>query len=894
LYTSGITRTVQDLSEAGSITPVTGRVDAEGRYADGLPAGKVIGGRYEIRALLGSGGYASVYQAFDLVARQELALKLLHHHLLSGSAALRLQRELCVRLIANPHVVDVFDVGADEAHVYLTMELVAGGSLRGRLRERSFPWPDAVHLLGQVLDGLAALHRAGIIHRDLKPENILLTSEGVPKIADFGLAYQLEAHAERLTATDAILGSSDYMAPEQVRGSRGDERSDLYAIGVVLFELLTGRLPFSAETRMGALVARLDADPPEPRSFDTGIPRWLSEIATRLLAQQPEHRFQSVPEVQAALASRRVGRRLPRRSRAVAIISGILLATGISGWFFWPVPSRFARLNADEGRGVTAIAKDGTVLWRLAGVPQQIATRYALARLSPGTRPLIATVLAARDDYRLDQVSMLSFLDPETGKKVGEVRLPSAANNFPGYSRRYWFASINAVDLDNDGVDEIIATYQQAPECVSYAVLYEPAARRARLVFLQTGGHHFAGACDVDGDGRRDLLFLGINNGYNWMNALAAVRVRPWIGEALRGDDPVSPSPDIVDSGAADYRATVFYALLPRGRMPDDPTAVSWDAAQRTLTIPLVRGGAAVLKDGFLVSDPSGVPTAVREPLRREAYAHDRENRRLLTAGKYDAAIAEGRAAVAAAARAGDSPLKETLSRDLGKTLIAAGAVPEGEALLRRIAATSENASEVAYDAAVAFHLRGDLARAVSYYEAGMAEGGSPEAGKSKHEFIQGEVLALTEGARWQDALEAIDRFRRAYVVGTFDWTAMYREFVRWRMGGIPQTGNLTVDANSTDLFRYWIVEFRNRRGEPPSGLLASVDTLIGQRNEPRGPLLSLRAALLVRLGRRGEASAAADEAFSVTVNDARRGITSRAHLPLVRERRDALGDSRP
>jgi serine/threonine protein kinase len=856
-------------------------------------AGTILAGRFEIRGLLGSGGYAAVYRAFDRFEGREIALKLLHQHLAGTSAVERLRQELRVRGISSRNVVRIYDIGSEGDYLYLTMELVRGESLRQRLRREPLTITEALHIISQLLDGLRSVHSGGVVHRDLKPENILLDKHGIAKIADFGLAHFLEGEQRRLTATGAVLGSTDYMAPEQVRGHRGDARSDLYAVGIILFEMLTGQAPFAAETRAGAALARLHARAPNPRSVVPSVPLWLANLTLRLLEERPEDRFQDVGAVQEAMAAKQVKRQWGRMRRHLALGAVILLFLFLIGLTSYrllqPTPLRFARLSADEHDGIAAIAKDGSILWR-RNVWNDIANRYALVRLPSHTQPVLATALSKKGDYRLQTAETLSLLDPDTGQTVDEIRLPTAASSFPGYSLRYILSSLHSVDLDSDGIDEVLATYQQVPECVSYTVLYEPRTRRARVVFVATGGHHFVGAYDVDGDGRRDLLFLGINNGYNWINALAAVRVLPWVNEPLKEDESSVRSPDAMATTGNDVPASIFYALLPRGRVSNDPGAVSWDVTRRLVTISLWQGRTAVLKDGFLVTDASPLSAAQRERQRRTAYAHDRESRRLFTAGKYEEAAAEGRAAVAAARDANDPILVEALSRDLGKTLIAGTAVSEGESLLQSIQATSENASEVAYDAAVAFHLRGDLARAVAYYEAGVGRGGSAEAGKSKHEFIQGEVFALTEEGRWPEALAAIGRFHDAYVTENSDWSAIYREFVRWRMGQTPQLETIPVGWNPTDLQRYWTVEFRNSRGESPTTLLPIVDSLIAENNDPRGPLLSLRAVLLSRLGRSGEASTTAARALELTTNDAKRSIISRGHISVVRERHAKLG----
>jgi transcriptional regulator with XRE-family HTH domain/tetratricopeptide (TPR) repeat protein len=539
--------------------------------------------------------------------------------------------------------------------------------------------------------------------------------------------------------------------------------------------------------------------------------------------------------------------------------------------------------------GVEAISRSGKVLWRAEGVDPKIAERWVQVRM-PGGRTLLACVFAKPSDFRPEIVSTLSLLEPnaDSAKIVGRIVLPAAGEKFfPTYSRRYELAYLDAVDLDGDHIDEILATFQQVPECVSYTVLYEPVIRRARVVFVQTGAHHFTGAWDLDNDGKRELVFLGINNGYNWMNSLAAVRVEPWIGARPTGDELAVFSPDSAAYLPTD-RQDLFYTLLPRGRVPDDPAAVSWDAKRRLVSVRLSTGRNVTLSPlGFLQPSKSALKDAERRVLRREAYQHDRESRRLSRAGFASEAVEESGEAVRAAERAGDEILAEAMQRDLAKALIASGSAQEAEDLVTRLAKHSENASEVFYDAAAAFHLAGDLRKALAYYEAGIRKGGSPEAGKSKHEFIQAEVFALVELGEFEAAEQAIDRFRDRYVTGDEDWTAAYREFVRWQKGEVPRPEQMVIGPNATDLMRYWNVEFRNARGDDAAGLLKITDDLLAMGNRPRAAVLSLRATLLARLGRLAEARAALRIAEVESVSEVGSSIIARGHVaaPFWRQR---------
>lgn len=578
------------------------------------------------------------------------------------------------------------------------------------------------------------------------------------------------------------------------------------------------------------------------------------------------------------------------------IAISVLVAIGILGGAVLTVSRRSGRFDTlrATANGFAAVSRSGRDLWQASGVDPKIAERWTLVRM-PGGRTLIACVYAKPGDFRPETVRTLSLLEPNAKRAtvVDRITLPMPAEElFPGYSRRYDLAYLNALDIDGDGIDEIIATFQQVPECVSYTILYEPAIRRARVLFAQTGAHHFTGAWDLDGDGRRDLLFLGINNGYNWVNTLAAVRVKPWIGKR-RTDEFTVFSPDSAAYLPAESQS-LFYTLLPRGRVPDDPAAVSWDPKRRLISVRLMNGLAVKLTPhGFLTPSRSTVPETHRTVFRRKAYQHDRESRRLSRAGFAADAVQESREAVIAAKRAGDDILTEAMQRGLAKALIAAERTAEAEELVTRLARKSENASEIFYDAARAFHLAGDLRRAVGYYEAGIRRGGSPESGKSKHEFIQGEVFALVELGEFDEAEQAIDRFRDRYVAEG-QGAAIYREFVRWRKGELPRADLRAASPSSTDLMRYWALEFRNARGEEAGSLLLGVGVLLAEGNQPEGALLSLRAILLNRLGRTAEARSAAQQAFLAGAKGARESVTARGHLRLVSRRSENVEAGAP
>ncbi len=261
-------------------------------------AGDVVAGRYQIIRRLGQGGMGTVYEAFDAELERTIALKTIRPDLAANAAALRRlkQETLLTRQISHRNVVRVFDLGVTEGLRFITMEFVDGADLKSLLETRGkFPPKDALAVIKQVCQGLQAAHTEDVIHRDLKPQNILIGRDNRARIADFGLARSFEQTG--ITHTGAVLGTPHYMAPEQALGGQSDARSDIFALGVVLYELLTGELPFPAENIAESFLARTRDRARPIAALDRTIPAWLARIVMRCLERDPGRRFQSVQEL---------------------------------------------------------------------------------------------------------------------------------------------------------------------------------------------------------------------------------------------------------------------------------------------------------------------------------------------------------------------------------------------------------------------------------------------------------------------------------------------------------------------------------------------------------------------------------------------------------------------
>ena len=273
--------------------------DLAHRDPPALAAGELFANRFEIAEEIGAGGMGMVYRALDRELGEQVALKILRSELVSDAASVeRFKREIrLARHISSKHVVRTYDIGERDGVYFLTMEYVHGITVRELLHTRGrLGVAPTLAIACQLAYSLAAAHEQGVVHRDIKPENLLLDASGVLKVMDFGVARPTGA-ASGLTEVGLLVGTPSYMAPEQLFGEAFDQRADLYAAGVVLFECLTGRLPFEASSPV-ALIARVLRDPaPAPASVDPEIPAGVSEVVQRLLAKDPDDRFASAADL---------------------------------------------------------------------------------------------------------------------------------------------------------------------------------------------------------------------------------------------------------------------------------------------------------------------------------------------------------------------------------------------------------------------------------------------------------------------------------------------------------------------------------------------------------------------------------------------------------------------
>jgi serine/threonine protein kinase/Tfp pilus assembly protein PilF len=333
-----------------------------------LAAGTIFARRYQIIEDLGKGGMGRVYKVLDTEVREKMALKLLNPAIAGDERTIeRFRNELkLARTISHRNVCRMYDLGREEGTYYITMEYISGEDLKSLIhRIGALPVGKAVSIARQVGEGLAEAHRLGVVHRDLKPQNVMIDRDGNARIMDFGIARSLEAKG--ITGAGVMIGTPEYMSPEQVDGKDADQRSDIYSLGIVLFEMLTGRLPFEGDTPLSVAVKQKSETPANPKTINAQIPDELGRIILKCLEKPKEKRYQSADEFLAALA--RIEKDLPTSAQPLPLRKP-LTSKQITVQFslkkaVWPIAA------------FIAVVIIGFVVWKM--IPHRAGPKHAIA-----------------------------------------------------------------------------------------------------------------------------------------------------------------------------------------------------------------------------------------------------------------------------------------------------------------------------------------------------------------------------------------------------------------------------------------------------------------------------------------------------------------------------------
>jgi tetratricopeptide (TPR) repeat protein len=448
--------TRQNLPPGGRVTPVSPSTPSSSLGLPLLQSGTVLGNRYQIIQILGEGGMGAVYKARDVELDRVIALKVIRPELATSPEILqRFKQELILaRQVTDRNVIRIFDLGEADGIKFITMEYVEGESLHQILRRQGkIPVPEAVEIMKQTLSGLQAAHREGVIHRDLKPGNIMRDAQGRVVVMDFGLARTVGG--DGMTRTGIMLGTMEYMSPEQAQAKELDARSDVFTVGLICYELLTGKMPYHADSAVASLLKRVQERVAPVSDWDGTIPQPISELVSKCLERDPAQRWQSAQEVLDRIDEIQ-GKRPPsmilptppvsvpqsqppdhpaskkRVWMAALVFAGLAAAAG--GWLLWSRPR-----TAQAHKAVTVLLADfrnetadqvfdgtvePTVALQLEGAPfisvfNRAKARATLAELKPGVSQLDeanARLVAVREG--IDMVVSGSVTKSGLGYKI--------------------------------------------------------------------------------------------------------------------------------------------------------------------------------------------------------------------------------------------------------------------------------------------------------------------------------------------------------------------------------------------------------------------------------------------------------------------------------------------
>jgi serine/threonine protein kinase len=259
----------------------------------------LIANRYEVIRHIGQGGMADVFVAVDTILNREVAVKMMRGELSKDTVSvLRFEREAqAATTLSHPNIVEIYDVGEYKGHHYIVMEYVPGKTLKAMIRDRGALYKEeAVDIMKQLVSATAEAHRRGIIHRDIKPQNVIVKADGTVKVLDFGIAMLTQGNMQ-LTQSNSVMGSVHYLAPELARGESASAQSDIYALGIVLYEMLTGEVPFKADSAVQVALMHMRNEMPSVRDFNPAIPQSLENIVIRATAKNKGLRYRSCNEM---------------------------------------------------------------------------------------------------------------------------------------------------------------------------------------------------------------------------------------------------------------------------------------------------------------------------------------------------------------------------------------------------------------------------------------------------------------------------------------------------------------------------------------------------------------------------------------------------------------------
>ena len=473
--------------------------------------GEVLVDRYELEELVGTGGMASVFRAHDRLLDRKVALKVLHQQYTEDDEYLdrfRHEARAAAALSSHPNIVTVIDRGEQDGRQFIVFEYVDGENLK-RLIERRGPAPvvTALELGMQVARGLAFAHQQGLVHRDVKPQNVLLNGDGQAKVTDFGIARSLDVQ-HGLTQTGTVLGTSDYIAPEQAQGQRVDEHTDVYSLGCVLYELLTEQVPFPGENFVAVAMRHINEPPPPIRDKRPDVPPRLEAAIHRAMAKDPADRFATMSDfcreleaclaelqgtrvVAPAAAPARPGRRRQSLAWPVVLTLVALIAVGAAvGWLLLHHRGGGGRPAAGATGGGGQVAIAAVNAYDPYGSPPGLENNAAVPKATDGnTQTYWQTELYY--DHRLNKPGVGIILDAHRPVRLHQIGVVTAT---PGFT-----AEILAGDSVSARFTTVVSP-QQAVQGDTRFPISGGAHRYYVLWITDLGGQEFARINEVKAD----------------------------------------------------------------------------------------------------------------------------------------------------------------------------------------------------------------------------------------------------------------------------------------------------------------------------------------------------------------------------------------------------------
>ena len=379
---------------------------------DSLPAGHIMAERYEIMSVLGKGGMGWVYKARDREIDRIVALKTIRGEFARDETIIQRFKDeiILARKVTHKNVLRIFDIGDAEGMKFISMPFVDGTDLKSVIQEQgAMSVEEAITIGTQVLEALRAAHEAGVIHRDLKPQNIMIDKDGTVCVADFGIAKSADAGS--LTMTGQIIGTPEYMSPEQAEGKEVGFNSDLYSFGLVVYEMLTGDVPFKAESIISTLMLRLREPPPPPSTVNSKVPRWLDMLVMKALEPAIAERYQSADEILADIERQTVTRKF-KVKRWMYAAAGVVVVAAAFAIVFW---GRSPKLVMEEDRTYLAVLpfentrEEADLDWLSSGIPENLTADLAQSKF-----------------FRLMSPERLRQVAAEIGKDISEIGTPEA------------------------------------------------------------------------------------------------------------------------------------------------------------------------------------------------------------------------------------------------------------------------------------------------------------------------------------------------------------------------------------------------------------------------------------------------------------------------------------